>query len=326
MGNPYFQLLLAGRTAGTKKQRQYCLAPFAKGFLAKGKNSIIDVCFSWPEIPSSEGFSKASTMALARQLTPKGDQAIQDLAQHYGVSVDAVRTLLLAVSAGGGTLAQFYHPELGGNGQWMSGGMTMVGDMFNHGLKATVSGLCSELSSLLGSQELLAPLPRQSAAGGFIASGNAWWPAELGSPSSSGGQNDARYAYFPQSRRLAILQHGKVKIYNTLDHRIAGVQQEQAGGSGSLTFSSQHGTFGVDTLRSVGSEAAEVVIESAAPFHEVPEAPPSLVATARQSSAGSLQSHEDILKVLERMGDLHQKGVLSDDEFKSKKAELLSRL
>jgi hypothetical protein len=43
-------------------------------------------------------------------------------------------------------------------------------------------------------------------------------------------------------------------------------------------------------------------------------------------SAGSLQSHDDILKALERIGDLHQKGILSDDEFKSKKAELLSRL
>jgi hypothetical protein len=42
-----------------------------------------------------------------------------------------VRTLLFAVSAGGGTLAQFDHAELGGSGQWMSGGMTMVGDMFN---------------------------------------------------------------------------------------------------------------------------------------------------------------------------------------------------
>jgi hypothetical protein len=44
-------------------------------------------------------------MALTRRLTPKGDQVIKDLAQRYGVSVDAVRTLLFAVSAGGGTLA-----------------------------------------------------------------------------------------------------------------------------------------------------------------------------------------------------------------------------
>jgi hypothetical protein len=140
------------------------------------RNSIIDACFSRPEIPLAyiqstnsiasftsnspdnlprnwfssflfrktaalpERSAKASNMALTRQLTPGGHQAIQDLAQRYGVSVDAVRTLLFAVAAGGGTLAQFYHPELGGNGQWMSGGMTMVGDMFNYGLKATVSG------------------------------------------------------------------------------------------------------------------------------------------------------------------------------------------
>jgi hypothetical protein len=57
-------------------------------------------------------------MISTRQLTPKGDRAIRDLAQHYGVSVEAVRTLLFAVSAGGGTLAQFDHPELGGSGQW----------------------------------------------------------------------------------------------------------------------------------------------------------------------------------------------------------------
>jgi len=129
----------------------------------------------------SERSAKASNMALTQQLTPEGNQAIQDLAQRYGVSVDAVRTLLFAVSEGGGTLAQFSHPELGGGGQWMRGGMTMVGDMFNDGLKATVSGLCSELSSLLSSQQIFVPLPPQSARGGSIAPrGNAWWPAELG--------------------------------------------------------------------------------------------------------------------------------------------------
>jgi hypothetical protein len=38
------------------------------------------------------------------------------------------------------------------------------------------------------------------------------------------------------------------------------------------------------------------------------------------------QSQEEILAALERLGQLHQKGILSDDEFKSKKAELLARL
>jgi hypothetical protein len=35
---------------------------------------------------------------------------------------------------------------------------------------------------------------------------------------------------------------------------------------------------------------------------------------------------EEILKSLGRIGDLHHKGILSDEEFKSKKADLLSRL
>jgi len=265
-------------------------------------------------------------MTLPRQLTPGGNQAIQDLAQRYGVSADAVKTLLFAVAAGGGTLAQFYHPELGGNGQWMSGGMTMVGDMFNYGLKATVNGLCSELSALLSSQQVFIPLPVESAAGGFIAPGNAWWPAELGTPSSSGGQNDARYAYFPQSRRLAILHNGKIKLYGTLNHQIGGVQQQQGGYSGSLTFSSQYGTFSVDSLPSVSPGCGELIVEPAPVSQQAPEPPPAPVAPSRQGSGGSLQSHDDILKALERIGDLHQKGILSDDEFKSKKAELLARL
>ena len=72
-------------------------------------------------------------------LTDAGQRAVQELAQRYGVSVDATLALLFAVSAGGGTMAQFYHSELGGGGQWMQGGMTMVGDMFNGRLQYAVA-------------------------------------------------------------------------------------------------------------------------------------------------------------------------------------------
>jgi Short C-terminal domain len=259
---------------------------------------------------------------LTRQLTPKGDQAIRDLAQRYGISVDAVRTLLFAVAAGGGTLAQFDHPELGGSGQWMSGGMTMVGDMFNDALKAKVSGLCAELSLLLNSQELLVSLPVHSM-GRSIFPGNAWWPAELGTPSSTGGQNDVRYAYFPQSRRLAILRDGKLTLYDTMDHRIGGVQQQQGGYADSLMFTSQYGTFSIDTLRMVSSRSDLVPVASS---HENAEPTPAFSATSHAGFAGTRQSSDEILKALERIGDLHQKGILSDEEFKSKKADLLSRL
>src|SRR5260221_7945630 len=126
--------------------------------------------------------------------------------------------------------------------------MTMVGDMFNHGLKATVSGLCSELSSLLSSQQLFVPLPKQSAVGGLIAPGNAWWPAELGNPSSSGGQNDAPYAFFPQNQRLAIFHSGEIRLYNTPNHHITGVPQKQGGYSRPPKVSTQNRNVRGDNL------------------------------------------------------------------------------
>lgn len=262
-----------------------------------------------------------------QQLTPTGEQALQDLAQRYRVSVDAVRTLLFAVSAGGGTMAQFYVPELGGGGQWMRGGMTMVGDMFNSGLQATVSGLCSELSALLASQQVFVPLPLPRGGPGFMAPGNAWWPAELGSPSSSGGQNDARYAYFPQAQRLAIDRGGQLTIYNTLDHQIGGVQQQQGGPYGSLSFTSQFGTFTVDSLPIVSPAPAQPTRDASPPAWQPPPSPaPPAFQAASAAPSGATQSHEQILAALERLGHLHQKGVLSDEEFKSKKAELLARL
>ena len=262
-----------------------------------------------------------------QEFTNEGNQAIQGLAQRYGISTDAVKTMLFAVNAGGGTMAQFYCPELGGGGQWMRGGMTMVGDMFNHGLQATVANLCSELSTLLASTQVLVPV--RNAFGGY---GNGWWPAELGSPSSSGGQNDARYAYFPQAQRLAIERGGQVTLYDTLDHQIGGVQQQQGGAYGSLSFSSQFGTFTVDSLPRIGApNASQEPLAYPNPSHSDfnsssnSKYPPQAQAW-QGSSSNNPQSHDEILGTLERLSDLHKKGILSEDEFRTKKADLLGRL
>jgi hypothetical protein len=267
---------------------------------------------------------------MQQPLTPAGQQAVQNLAQRYGVSVDAVSTLLAAVAAGGGSMAQFYHSELGGGGQWMRGGMTMVGDMFNSRLQGTVSGLCSELSSLLASEQVFAPPPAPSG-GNFMSghlmssnvmSSNAWWPAELGSPSSSGGQNDSRYAYFPQHRRLAINRNGQLSVYDTLDHQIGGVQQQQGGSSGSLSFSSQFGTFTVDSLPLLGP-APQQPQPQQQPWAPPPPAAPSQPEPPSQAPASS---SGDIIAAIERLGQLRERGILTDDEFSRKKAELLARL
>src|SRR6478735_1354247 len=185
---------------------------------------------------------------MSGPLTPAGEAAVADIAARYRVSDGAVRALLDAVIRGGGAMAQFSHPELGGNGQWMRGGMTMVGDMFNSGLQSTVSGICSELSAKMAAGEALVTPAARSAAGSEYGSfGGDWWPSDLGRPSSSGGQNDAAYAYFPGPRRLAIRRGSQVTLYDTGEHAISGVQQQQ-GSRGSLEFSSQFGTFTVDSL------------------------------------------------------------------------------
>ena len=60
-------------------------------------------------------------------LTPQGLQFIADIASRHGVSVDAVSTMLQAVINGGGTMAQFSHPEFGGTGQWIAEGVATFG-------------------------------------------------------------------------------------------------------------------------------------------------------------------------------------------------------
>jgi hypothetical protein len=85
-----------------------------------------------------------------------------------------------------------------------------------------------------------------------MGSGPKWWPDDLGTPGSSGSQNDVRYAFFPNSKRLAIEQSGTVSVYDSGDHQIGGVSQQQGGGR-SLAFTSQKGDVKVDELKKVGS-------------------------------------------------------------------------
>ena len=92
-----------------------------------------------------------------QKLTQAGQNLINNLTGRYGLSYDAVLHMLIAVNNGGGTMAQFNCSELGGSGQWMQGGMTMVGDMFNYGLKTTVANLCSELSNALATIQIFPP-------------------------------------------------------------------------------------------------------------------------------------------------------------------------
>jgi Short C-terminal domain len=276
-----------------------------------------------------------------RQLSPEGQQVANDLAGRHGFSLDAVTHMLFAVLNGNGRMAQFSHFEFGGGGQWMSGGMTMIGDMFNSNLKWRVDSLCTDISNLLASQPgLLQTGSFQSQSQGGSSFQNQsngapmgqcsffvpdpedhFWPQDLGSPSATGSQNSVRYAYFSGARRLAVKTGGEVWVYDTQDHNIGGFSQQQ-GGSGSITFTSQFGTVDLSSLPIVSRNGQAVVH---APSASLNYADPRNGAAA-PSGRPSLSGADDVILALERLGTLYEKGILSEQEFSQKKAELLSRI
>ena len=275
-----------------------------------------------------------------QELTPEGQRTLQGIAERHGVSTDAALTLLRALVAGRGAMAQFNHPELGGMGQWSQGGMTMVGDMFNQALRARVDALCTELASLLRTEpSIVVAAPSQSQSqsqagvsssaslfvSGAGAAAGAWWPTELGNPSSAGAQNDLRYAVFPAMRRLAIERGGRVTVYDTGDHMISGVSQQQSGDQ-SLTFTSQRGLVRLADLPVLQAERPRSG-PSAEAEKSRPQPTPAMPSQAAAASPPSAErSSGDVLATLERLAELHRKGVLTEEEFTAKKAELLSRI
>lgn len=277
-----------------------------------------------------------------QQLTPDGQRIVNDLCQRHGFSPDAVTHMLFAVLNGNGSMAQFNHPEFAGSGQWMQGGMTMLGDMFNNALKGRVDSLCAEISGILANQPGLlrsGSFQSQSQGGGSQQSQTAgsprgesslfvpdpavhWWPRELGEPVATGSQNNIRYAYFANASRLAVQTNGQVWVYDTLDHQIGGFSQQQGVG-GSILFTSQYGTVNLSSLPITsidGQPQAKPwpVTNSEAMTNSEPMIKPVSPTPPAQDA--------DIFSAIERLGDLRAKGILTDEEFAQKKGELLERL
>ncbi|MBC8210262.1 MAG: SHOCT domain-containing protein [Gammaproteobacteria bacterium] len=252
-----------------------------------------------------------------QQLTQAGQNLVNDLSSRYHLSNDAVIHMIIAVNNGGGSMAQFNCPELGGSGQWMRGGMTMVGDMFNYGLKMTVNNLCAEISNALANTQIFpAPAPGSR-------NSNQWWPSGLGSPFSSGAQNNIRYAVFPN--RLAIEMNGQVTVYDTLNHNIGGVSQQQ-GGNTSLTFSSQFGTIAVSSLPIV-SGAGNITPPKQNNFAEpVRNNSSNPVPSMPEPFNDNLGSSDAVIQLISKLAQLREIGALTDEEYHLKKSELLKRL
>ena len=287
-----------------------------------------------------------------RPLSPAGQQAIHDLAQRYGFSPDAVLCMLEAVIHGHGSMAQFNHPEFGGAGQWMSGGMTMVSDLFNHALKSRVDGLCGDLASLVTRQPDLmhgGSFQSQSQGGGYGQQpgnygGNPPPNSGSGQPQQSGAGPVGPVSLFvppapgpsgdwwgadlrwPTSTGA---QNGVRYAYFAQARRLAievggrvtlydtldhqiGGFSQQQGAGGSLTFSSQYGLVEVARLPVVAVDG-------------VPPTAPQPAATAAPPAPPS-GGEGDVFALIERLADLHAKSILSAEEFAAKKTELLGRL
>ena len=168
-----------------------------------------------------------------------------------------------------------------------------------------------------------------------MAAAPNWWGPDLNYPNSAGGQNGMRYAWFSQARRLAIESNGQVIVYDTLDHNIGGVSQQQSGGY-SVTFSSQYGYVDLSRLPVVSINGQPPLAPAPAPVYAPAPAPvasyaPSYSNTAQNTyapmnNASSSTGDSDIFASIEKLAALQSRGILSEQDYAGKKAELLSRL
>ena len=242
--------------------------------------------------------------------TPVAQHVLTRMSATTGLSPAAVNALLQAVIRGNGTMAQFSHPDVGGSGQWMRGGMTMVGDMFNSRLQADVAGVCSELSELLANGAITVLDAGPTA--------HRWWPAEWGDPATSGAQNEDGYAFFPAVRRLALREGGQVRLYDTGDLMISGVSQQQ-GAVRNWLFASQRGPVDVSRLPPVDAAAGP----TQDPSPPVPTPPAAAAPTPPSVGPSTVES---VVAAIQALAGLRDEGLLTEDEFTAKKAELLSRV
>lgn len=181
-------------------------------------------------------------------ITP--NQRLSELGTRHGFTPEAVRTMLMALIAGNGSMAQFNHPEFGGLGQWMKGGMVMTSAPDQSDLPKRIDRLCVALVRVLAADPevsevgVLRTFPRQTRR--WDDRHDAWWPSALGTPSSEGVQNEAAYAYFPTKRKLAVRVNGEVIVYDTREYLVHGFGQQQPGRD--LLISTPQGDVPVHSL------------------------------------------------------------------------------
>jgi hypothetical protein len=158
-----------------------------------------------------------------------------------------------------------------------------------------------------------------------------WWPPGLVGPSTSGAQNGVRYACFPAERRVVIERNGALEIYDTGAHEIDRVVLQQEPGS-RMRFTGQHGPVDLASFQRVTDEEEASAASPSDASTDVSPLPDDALPTMPAAGVPPAPAprpagtHDEVLDTIDRLAQLHQRGVLTPDEFNSKKAELLGRL
>jgi hypothetical protein len=108
---------------------------------------------------------------------------------------------------------------------------------------------------------------------------------------------------------------GKRTLYDTADHRIGGVAQQQ-GAVRTLAFTSQSGPVSLDRLARVDEHRQP----------EVKSTEPENAGRPSPSRGAHPADATDPFDALERLAELRDRGVIGDADFAAKKAELLKRI
>lgn len=173
------------------------------------------------------------------ELTPQGRARVVALSARHGASFEATLTLLRALIEGDGKSARFDHPELGGAGEWLAGGPTILSDLFNHDLKAKVAALCGDLAAML--DQVDKEIAIDAASGDTFAvrlfeptqaprdDAEPFWPAAWSVPDRVVRTPDLSYAVFDQAQRLALIEGGQVAHLATDQRRIERLKREADG-------------------------------------------------------------------------------------------------
>jgi hypothetical protein len=131
---------------------------------------------------------------------------------------------------------------------------------------------------------------------------------------------------------LVIEEDGKRSIYDTKHHQISGISQQQGSGQ-SYQFTSQDGHVDLSSLSLISNidEQKRPEMEETSETEEGKQKTPEIAydVTHAYSSGAEVNSKspEDIIiSTIEKINILFEKGQITEEEFKSKKQELLAKL